>query len=512
MQPTLEPIARIPLQVTREGSVFSPTVDFGPGVVGVGQPVDRDSSAGQAVWYAPDVALVLVLLVPLLLARRVYRVVTRPQRPGVAHCRRCNYELSRPGPAACPECAGPVHRPVLGRTGVERLVGPVLLSMLVLTACVGAFALLLEKPAWMGSRTWPAPIVADLFPSLAYQKVYRPMNNDTLVTRWRLPEGSGAPARLSPAVRVRGDAINGVRMSPDARFVVACVSTYGVMGNSGGVQVTDTRDGSLKSLSLARPGVSTTPTVRGFSRDGSCVLIQVQSWDFQAPAIWCDCTLMSLDLATMVRSDIATVRCPTLMNSGSPQVPPQFFAVAEPAAAGSPCAWALFSQTQAPAVAGAQQAGEVVVPEGDGVRRIPVTCSGRAFFEPRLSGDGGTLEVDLAGTVSPATLAVDLRAGTFREFACATVPGVRGRARGLAAAWPVAGGAGGALVREETGACVARLAGTSGAATVELSADGRYAWAMEVTGPPSTGLWRCSPFNHTKGFLVIWGVPPSLIP
>ncbi len=517
MQPvTLEPVARIPLQVSRDGSVLFPNVEFAGDTVAVSQLVDRQSSLDLVLWHAPDAALILLVVIPCVLARYVYRVFSRPQRPGRVHCRKCNYELQPASPSGvagvnaaslCPECSHSTARPVLGRTGVERLVGVTLSGLLGITVCVGVLALFLQKPAWPGARLWPVAVVGDIVPGLRAQKVTDRIVQQTIVSRWRLPAGGQPLEHLDRDARLTDDIVHSVSVSPDARWFVACATKSGGANAAPSVTIIDADAGTRRTISAAVPGCTVTPTLRAFSGDGAFAYVQFQVWDNFAPALTCDAILSRIELATGVRTDIATVSTPMLMIKGTPQMPVQHFVVHE--REDGEASWVLFTQTAGYTPAKPRQSAELVMPSADqSLRRVPMTFSGTSFYPPSLTADGGTLIMDLYGTSPAATLTVDLASGAAAETPSNHTPGMlHSQAAGLVVTPFAPGtppGAAIAVADATTGVVLVQLSGHASAVTAQLSPNGRWAWVTDVTGPPAGGLWRCSPFNHTKATLLVW--------
>lgn len=536
MQPvTLEPVARIPLRVSRDGSATMPTVEFAGSTIAISQSTDRNSPLDLALWIVPDIGLLLLILVPLFLARHFHRVLTRPQIPGRPHCRKCNYELSSPPsqreglgvgfnlshvtpatpphpslpsppPSSCPECSHPTTRPLLGRTNIERLAAPTLISLLVVAVCIGALGLLLQKPPWPGVRLWPAPIVSDIFPSLAASKNTDHESKVTLVSRWQLPADNQPLRHIPRDARLAEDLTYSCSMSPDTRWIIACVTNQTPATWNASVIIINADTGERRTIPLTVSASMVTPTLRAFSHDGSAAYIQIQVWNNLSPALTCDTILARFDLATGVRTDIVTIRSNMLIRKGTPEMPQQFFVVREQDTA--PLFWVLLTQTAAYTPTSPQQAELTLAAHDGALRRIPLTFSGSSFFAPTLNEDAGTFSMDLFGTTAPTTLTVDLATGTATESPCTHTPGaILSHAGGLVIPPFVPGTPPATPITvndETTGQPAAQLSGHQSVAYAQLSPDGRWAWTTDITGPPSTPFWRCSPLNHTRATLLVW--------
>lgn len=163
MQDVIEPIHRLTLSDLAPAGVermvaspVSPTV-----FVQVNEHLVDPLLVAMANWVW---VLSIVGTIPLLfVAWRVYRIVSRPQRRGVPHCRRCNYDLSASPALAmaegasgasektestvpvCPECGlGLTARTIVsGRRTRRRLVNlaPLAAWVLVTAACAVALAM-----------------------------------------------------------------------------------------------------------------------------------------------------------------------------------------------------------------------------------------------------------------------------------------------------------------------------------------------------------------------------------
>ncbi len=107
-------------------------------------------SVAATVWIEA-VAFVLAGLL-LVLLRRTWR---RPQSPGSAYCRRCNYELTNLAGSVCPECGSDVSG--RGRMRGRRRWPRAMATALLLLAVIAGYALGFRRvPRLIWPQHWPA--------------------------------------------------------------------------------------------------------------------------------------------------------------------------------------------------------------------------------------------------------------------------------------------------------------------------------------------------------------------
>ena len=101
--------------------------------------VGKASVWAMIVWYWPEIALVLTLVLILFLVWRIRRAVKRQQVAREPYCRKCNYRLTGSQAANCPECGVKLN----DRTrviGKRRRVVPALVCLIILLAAGGYLA------------------------------------------------------------------------------------------------------------------------------------------------------------------------------------------------------------------------------------------------------------------------------------------------------------------------------------------------------------------------------------
>lgn len=107
-------------------------------------------SVAAAVWIEVVAAVLAVVL--LVLLRRIWR---RPQSPGSAYCRRCNYELTNLAGFVCPECGSDVSG--RGRMRGRRRWPRAMVTALLLLAVIFGYALAFRRvPRLIWPQHWPA--------------------------------------------------------------------------------------------------------------------------------------------------------------------------------------------------------------------------------------------------------------------------------------------------------------------------------------------------------------------
>ncbi len=529
---TLTPVAHLLLHVDRDGSTVYPevSIDDARGVAYVCQPIDPTTLLEVAVWYVPDVSLLVLVLAPLLLIRHLWRVIARPQRPGVLHCRSCNYEMTPeqrratvghvPGSTSapmplCPECGKPLLRPVVGRTPIERIVGPVLLTALIIAACAGGIALTLEKPPWPGARLWPVPIVSTIFPSFKLTKLHSNSTPYRVVTRYQLPSGT----KIGKPWRVTEEYVYSSALAPAGDYYITTAANWTSANPHSAALIFGTADGARLDVTLGSGNLA--PTIRGFTRDGTGVYIQTQYTDSAAPSVTCDASLFAIDLRTGQRTPVTTVTSPMLNVPSRPEMPQQYFVVRDQETApGAAPGWILYSHTSSARGTGATQTGEVVIPRVDSqpARRLPVSFSGTSIYPPALSDDGDSLSIDLYGTATPTTLTIDLVTGAFTESPATHPIGVTAsRTKDLAvqqvAVTPGTAPTPGATIADRaSGLPLALLHDAPYASGVLLSPAGRWAHTTVVSAP-TPGWWTQLGLGGAgTSEVLVWdlrGLPPS---
>ncbi|MBY0113113.1 MAG: hypothetical protein K2Y21_09840 [Phycisphaerales bacterium] len=182
--PTLEPIATVDVQVSPDGSVQRPYLQFaGDGLIVVSREWNQWTSA-WLLYHAPTAIVTTGVICTILLLRSINRNRSAGRLVGRVYCRRCRHELVEPQirlaasgqpawadvEACCPECG---RREALRRwpRAFRRFAPAITVFAMALALIVLGFRATTMKPnpkmAWADGLPWPSPKMAVVAPRWA---------------------------------------------------------------------------------------------------------------------------------------------------------------------------------------------------------------------------------------------------------------------------------------------------------------------------------------------------------
>lgn len=394
MQPTLEPVAKIPLVTTHDGAVYTPALSFAPdgAVLYVRQPVHRIEVWDVLRWRAPDVAAPLLVVVLVWMVWAVRGIASRPRERGRVYCRRCNHELIAPAVvvargraqwgeagARCGECGrGGPRPPVVGRPRRSRL-WPVLLGGVVATAALGGALVWSLEPLGTAGRTWPVAGLEGVGWTIQRATSRRELVHR--ITRWEVPSGRGMGSLGE--FRVRG--MFNAALSPDGRMF----AVVGLDLDRGGaaLRLIDAESGVGRDLRLGEMGDET--TLVGFSDDSR--MVYIQRYIYSPPGF--ESALEAVEVQTMGSTEVARVPVPQdgrghfAFLAGGPSDQMRWAAVRIP-----------------PAASGA--GAEIIWSDGGPAKNLAAPITSTQWWKARLSADLRAVEVvGLKGEVERIDLA-----------------------------------------------------------------------------------------------------------
>lgn len=477
MQQTLQPVAKLPLERTASGAVWSPDLTFAPDqpVIYIRQPTTPWTLIDRLRWHAPTVAAPVLLLTLVLLALSIRRTLHRPRQRGRIYCRRCNQELAPPiagtdpdgGPAwlspdaKCPECGrGGPRPPVRGRPRRLRLIPRLALGLAAIACCIAALLWALDFSGRTG-QTWPIGGLDRLGWTAERRSPSGPGVHR--ISRYRLPSGR-ALGRLGD-FPVRGMR-NGM-LSHDGRTYALALTPDPTSAVSD-LLLIDTETGAQRRLRGTGTSLTEADLV-GFSPDSSTLYVQ---WHRQNPA-GPDAALEAIDTKTLARTEVATVPGRYEQTPRGLSTPFQRFVVGAP---GDPIQWALVRVLNDPA---AGLTAEITWPDGTTQRQTTAALAGKAFWEPSLAPGGSEIVMSVGTFATPVR--IDIRTGQVTPVA--TPPPLNGGLPQHPRLETRFATSGVAIFDRESGLQIADLAlGGLPATGAVISNDGRFV-AIQVIAP-----------------------------
>jgi hypothetical protein len=275
MQAALEPLHRLPLtELWPEGVQDVVANPNGPTVYAMGFERLVDVVALAAMYWGWLIGAAAAL-VATFLVWRVLVILARPQRRGMPHCRRCNYDLTAhaPGPDGvpkpCPECGRALTGARAVRTGrsTRRRMVPLAIPAGILVA-LGALAVALGLGWRADVGEWPSRFATRVVERLGITLPQGSIHRCSTIVEVDLANGQilrtvvGAGAFYGVAVDPTGESI--LLSQPQA--AVARVSAR-----------TGRELGRMEPPEARGPGAAALPWVQecfcGFSRDGTAAFI-----------------------------------------------------------------------------------------------------------------------------------------------------------------------------------------------------------------------------------------------
>lgn len=498
MQPTLQPIAKIPLEATPNGSVFSPSLAFSPDgtVLYVRQPVALAGVWDHVRWYGPDAASVLMLAALVWVLVVVARTMRRRQHADSVYCRGCNYELTPPiadevrsgraewltEDAKCPECGQRAKKgPVVGRPRWWRVLPWVAGLGVVAAGWAGVLIATLIPLRPMQGPTWPVPGIETRWPAAAFQKNHGRFPVKHRVTRWDPRTGS----RLgSLGVEPLGGMDNAALSRDGKVMALGCWQSLAGDGSQSVVLI-DTATGARRELEWP-PEHWRRPMVAGFTPDSSGVFV-MSNLNLPSPGEALDVVVELVDVRTLERREVARVRTELTVQQNNALYP--YFIPDER----DSDRWVLvvLRTTLNGVEAEVLIKGERTTQ--DSVRRMHLSFpAAGSWYPPRRSGPG-TVDIPLYTAGAPAGTRIDVALGTQAPLGAAPL------ARSADGAWEVrSAGTMCTLVDVNGGeAAVGTLTGGSGHV---ISENGGLV-AATVSLPPTAA----APQGVTEVW--VWGIP-----
>jgi len=212
---------------------------------------------------------VLMLIVAAFAAWRAKRILTRPQRRGAMHCRRCNYDVSgSPAPTdalagspppTCPECGASLsaQNMVRGRS-TRRRVTPWVVS-------AGALIVLLAGVHWVPVPHWASPRAQAVADWLGIAVPDSRAIQTSTVLEVDLATGSRLRAVLSCVPPFWG-----FSASPGGETIVTRYGPYPVFA-----QYSTATGREVRRIAYASVPMDQDDSICGFSNDGSSVYLRV---------------------------------------------------------------------------------------------------------------------------------------------------------------------------------------------------------------------------------------------
>lgn len=288
MQNVIDPTITVPLGVSPDGTFVEPQIAIAgtPSNVFIAEAVWNTTLWQWFTWHAPTIWLIAFVVLAIVLGRRIYAVLKRPQEIGKWYCSGCNQLLASPhitdekkaawatAESRCPECGERSERgPIAGTKAAFRV------SRLILPLWVIGWLLVMsfmnnvswgKKGIGQARETWP---VAGLEPVMGSWALYRtkPIEDVQGQRFWKLDPIGGEKTELGLIPSVRYGMLQFV--SPDGKSIVARE------GDANGIVLIDTATGSQRRVRLSGGGGSggsgdaKFTHVEGYSDDGKIAFV-----------------------------------------------------------------------------------------------------------------------------------------------------------------------------------------------------------------------------------------------
>jgi len=421
MQPTLEPIAKLPLAGSLDGSIYSPVLTFAPDrpELYIRQPVIPVTTRDLLRRHAPDVAAPLLLVTLVWLFWIIRRTAQRPRDRGRLYCRRCNHELIAPAAiidqrgrarwgdadAKCGECGrGGGRPPVIGRRRRQRLLPVLAAGLTLIVALAAALFWSLEPLSAFGGTTWPRAGL-DAVGWKVQRRIPERYPLPHRITRWEIP--SGRSLGTLGEFNVRG--MRNAMLSPDGKLFAMTIEP-GSSGHWVARMLIDPPSYKARTQSMYTPQWSDADLV-GFSADSTTVYLQCQR---SFPSGF-ETALMAIDVASLEYHEI--VRLPGAYSQGpaGPQFPFRRFMVG---GEGDHARWAAATITHSATPPGVDV--EMTWSDGDTQHTLAAAISGPAWWEPRLVPGGRAIDFPVGG--AGAIARIDLSTGAVTSIPAPPAP------------------------------------------------------------------------------------------
>lgn len=285
MQNVIDPTIAVPLGVSPDGTFVEPQIAIAgtPSNVFIAEAVWNTTWWQWFTWHAPTIWLIAFVVVAIVLGRRIYGVLKKPQEIGKWYCPGCNQLLAAPhitdekkaawatAESRCPECGERSERGPIAGTKLGLRISRLTLPLWVIGWLLGMT--FMNNVSW-GKRgigqtreTWP---LAGLEPVMGSWALYRTKPIEDVQGRryWKLDPVTRKLTKLGEVARVRY-ALNKF-VSPDGKFIVSEESV------ANAVVVIDTTTLESRRISFGAKGrwPWINQRILGYSDDGRTVFLE----------------------------------------------------------------------------------------------------------------------------------------------------------------------------------------------------------------------------------------------